>query len=346
MGLFDKFKKKEVTEKMPMYLYTEQELDEYEAFIEKNFGSYDSVIHEIASPDIHLDIIIVPPTEDNPFYKMITMGMGAYKMNVPYDLAEYELEYAELVLYLPPDWRLDSFDEKDYWPIRLMKILGRIPINSNSWLGFGHTAYIDGNGSHFAENTEFNTMLLLNACNLKYEKLDLRLSSGKKINFYQMFPLYQEELDIKLAASLEELLNLFDDDDKFPLLNINRKNYGYGTGNGCIATKRIVEEDWNVGYMYREEPVKGKPDSGWRFFKGDEDDDYTNVTGNHTVCHISTIAALDPDIVEHLDAPVGASFIRIDEHTFIEDDGNHVICMTRRDRGLSEEIIRRLKYNA
>ncbi len=242
MGLFDKFKKKETANELPMFLYTEKELDEYEAFIAKNFGSYEKVLHEIVSPDIHLDIIMVPPTDDNHFYKMITMGMGAFKMNVPGELAEYELEYAELVLYLPADWNLNSADEKDYWPIRYMKVLGRLPIESNSWLGFGHTVHGDGDGTPFAENTKFNTMLLLNACNLNYEKLNLRLSSGKKINFYQMFPLYQEELDIKLATSLDDLLNLFDDQDLFPLLNINRKNYGYGTGNGCIASKLIVED--------------------------------------------------------------------------------------------------------
>ncbi len=240
MGLFGKFKKKGKTSERPMFLYTEQELDEYEAFVEKNFGSYENVMHEIVSPDIHLDILMIPPTEENHFYKLITMGMGAYKMNVPHELAKYELEYAELVLYLPADWKLDSADEKDYWPIRLMKVLGRLPINSDTWLGFGHTVHGNEEGTPFAENTEFNTMLLLNACNLKYEKLDFRLSSGKKINFYQMFPLYEEELEIKLATSLDNLLNLFDKKDVFPLVNINRKNYGYGMGCGCIESEKIM----------------------------------------------------------------------------------------------------------
>ena len=81
MGLFDKFKKKTKTETeaVPLYLYSEQELDEYEAFIQKNFGQYDKVMHEIVSPDLHLEIIMVPPTDENPFYKMVTMGMGHLK---------------------------------------------------------------------------------------------------------------------------------------------------------------------------------------------------------------------------------------------------------------------------
>lgn len=76
MGLFDKFKKKKVEDvRDDMYLYSEKELDEYEAFIQQNFGDYKEVFHEIVSPDIHLDIIMVPPTPENPFHKLITMGM-------------------------------------------------------------------------------------------------------------------------------------------------------------------------------------------------------------------------------------------------------------------------------
>lgn len=227
MALFDKFKKKKIENVSDdMYLYSEKELDEYETFIQQNFGDYKEVFHEIVSPDIHLDIIMVPPTPENPFHKLITMGMGAYRMNVPQELKEYELEHAELVLYLPEDWNITSSDEKDYWPIRYLKVLGRLPINYNTWLGYGHTVHANAEAEAFAENTELNSILLLNACNLEFENMDLRLSSGKKINFYQIFPLYQEELEYKQQNSADELLDLFSDDDIMPILNIHRKNYG------------------------------------------------------------------------------------------------------------------------
>lgn len=227
MGLFSRMKaKKDKSSPDDMYLYTEQELDEYESFIQTNYGEYDQVLHEIVSPDIHLDIIMVPPTPEDNYYKLVTMGMGAYAMNVPEDLKDQELEHAELVLYLPPDWDLKSNKEKDYWPVRYLKILGRLPLECDTWLGFGHTVHGDEKHEPFAENTKLNTVLLLNACNLLYENMDLRLSTGKKINFYQMFPIYQEELEYKLQHSLHELLDLFDDEDIMPVLNIDRKNYG------------------------------------------------------------------------------------------------------------------------
>ncbi len=230
MGLFDRFKKKSKDKLTTygtddMYLYTEQELNEYECYIQENFGEYKEVLHEIISPDIHLDIIVVPPTDEDPYYKLITMGVGAYAMNIPGDLQGEELEHMELVLYLPKTWDLRSTEEKDYWPIRYLKILGRLPLNMDTWLGFGHTIHGNEDMEPFAENTELNSFVLLTACNLMYERLDLKLSSGKKINFYQMFPLYQEELDYKMEYGLNELLDLFSDEDILPVLNIKRHNY-------------------------------------------------------------------------------------------------------------------------
>lgn len=225
MGLFDRFKKKEsITNSM--FLYSEEELDQYDSYIIEQFGEYKEVFHEIVSPDIHLDVIIIPPTEDSNYYKLITMGMGAYKMNVPDKFKQYELERAELVIYLPPTWNIKSDKEEDYWPIRQLKSLARLPIQCNTWLGFGHTVSSDEENSAYADNTNFCSMMLLTAVNKNYEKLDLRMKTKGKINFYQLFPLYKEELDYKMAHDADALLNLFSDDDIVPIVNINRKNYG------------------------------------------------------------------------------------------------------------------------
>lgn len=221
MGLFDIFKRK----KNQMFLYSEADLDQYEKFIEENFGKFETVLHEIVSPDIHVDIIIVPPTPEHNFYKLITMGMGAYEMNIPRGLKQYELERAELVLYLPPTWDVNSSKEEDYWPIGYLKMLARMPLNYNTWLGVGHSIGSGAENEPFADNTEFCAIMLLKAWNLEMEELDLQLSDSGKINFYQFFPLYKEELEFKQENDAETLLELFDDEDVIPVLNNGRKNY-------------------------------------------------------------------------------------------------------------------------
>lgn len=80
---------------------------------------------------------------------------------------------------------------------------------------------------------------------------------------------------------------------------------------GCIASDKITIELLKVGYMYREEPFeKGKPDSGWRFLSGDEDEVYMENTGNHRVHLLNSICNYDQEIIPLLDAVPGSAFIR------------------------------------
>lgn len=193
MRFFDLFKKKRKLEN-EMYLYTEEELEKYQQFIKEQFGDYEEVIHEIVSDGIHLDIIVIPPTKKENYYKLVTMGMGAYKMNVPKELKKYKLERAELVICLPPDWDIKSNKEEDYWPIRQLKTLARLPIQSNTWLGSGHTISADYQNTPYAKNTKFCSMLLLLTLNIKKEPMEMNFNNNEIINFYQLFPLYEEEL--------------------------------------------------------------------------------------------------------------------------------------------------------
>lgn len=224
MGLFDVFKKRK--NKQEQYLYTESEMEQYETYIAEQFGEFDGVFHEIVSPDIHLDVIIVPSTAENNYYKLITMGMGAYKMNVPDELSPYELERAELILYLPPTWNVGSDKEEDYWPIRQLKGTARIPVQCDTWLGYGHTVSADAENTPYADNTGFCSMMLLDGVNPSGEELNLRMESIGKINFYQLFPLYKEELEYKQGTDADALLDLFNESDRTPIINISRKNYG------------------------------------------------------------------------------------------------------------------------
>lgn len=209
----------------PVYLYKNSELEKIEAFIENEYGHFEEVIHELVSPDIHLDIAIVPPNEYQPYYKLVTMGAGAYKMNVPRELKSYKLEYAEYVIFLPKEWDIKSDKEEYYWAIRQLKNIARLPINTDSWLAYGHTITANEDYSPVAENTEFNSFVLINSINKNNEIVNpLKIGLFKQINFYQMFPLYREEVDYKMENSLEELINKFSDEDLDPIVNINRIN--------------------------------------------------------------------------------------------------------------------------
>ncbi len=127
-------------------------------------------------------------------------------MNVPEELAEYKLERAELAIALPADWKLDQEsmkDEKWYWPIRLLKSLARLPIASDTWLGFGHTM---DNEEDFAKDTKLCAAILTGPQDTEDGSEVCILPSGEEVNFYQVIPLYRDELEYKLAHDADALL--------------------------------------------------------------------------------------------------------------------------------------------
>lgn len=184
-------------------MYEEEELDALGAHVDRFFGHSENVFHEIVSPDIHVDIYIIEPTAERNYYTLVTSGMGAHRMNVPRELAEYKLERAEVLVYLPADWNIQSHDEKYYWPLRWLKILARLPIEQNTWLGWGHTV---PNGEPFAANTRFSGVLLINPEETKEGAAVCQLPDGEEVNFYQMIPLYEEEMNFKIKNGAEVLL--------------------------------------------------------------------------------------------------------------------------------------------
>ena len=200
--------------------YSDKDLDTLEEHIEQHFGPFKNVLHEIASPDIHVDIVIIEPTPERNYYVLVTMGMGAKKMNTPAELDEYKLERAEIMVCLPPDWKLDDLsEEKWYWPLRWLKILARLPGENDTWLGWGHTI---PNGAPLAENTRLSALMLIYPAAFGETSFECELPSGDEVNFYQVIPIYDEELEYKLKNNAESLLDLMNGED-LDYIKLDRK---------------------------------------------------------------------------------------------------------------------------
>ncbi|MDR1734902.1 MAG: DUF2185 domain-containing protein [Oscillospiraceae bacterium] len=125
-----------------------------------------------------------------------TCGMGAFPMQVPDDSIPAR---CELMIELPLDWNLSGRAEEDYWPLRWLRILARLPMETGTWLGFGHT--IPGGGA-LAGNTDLSAFVLVDPV----REAAFRLPGGEDCCFYQLLPLYPEELDFAVAHGAEALL--------------------------------------------------------------------------------------------------------------------------------------------
>lgn len=79
---------------------------------------------------------------------------------------------------------------------------------------------------------------------------------------------------------------------------------------GCIATDRITVDGCEVGYMYREDTDR-EADTGWRFFAGDESQEYIDDLSHSDVYAVNTIANYDPAILDYLATPAPCAFEKI-----------------------------------
>lgn len=182
--------------------------EKYEEYLAQHYLSKREkwlIFHEeFEAEDIHLDIIMMPPDPetDQDFWILATMGMSEHKMNVRKEFASYNLERAELIMFLPADWNFPGPDTKlqrdkdsivNAWPLFLMQDLARYPICDNTWLGARHFI----THGDLQEWTKFRSVLLSNAldAHLKFME-DCILDEDHKVNFYQMNLLFQEEQKI------------------------------------------------------------------------------------------------------------------------------------------------------
>lgn len=197
--------------------------------IDQYIGSVTTVFHELISEYVHVDVYIVSPSTEHNFYTLITMGMSDLPMTVPSG-AEH-LRYAELMLCLPENWKMSRQDWQDddtnYWPVRWLKTLVRLPHQYNTWLASGHSVPNDDPPQHFATNTEFCGSILATPVLFQTDFARVSVRPDKVIRLYSVIPLYKEEMDFKLKQGAGALFNRLDEGNVSELLDIRRKNTCY-----------------------------------------------------------------------------------------------------------------------
>jgi hypothetical protein len=197
--------------------------------VTKHVGPVTNVFQEMHSDVIRIDLLVAGPHEGRPFTTLVTCGMSELPMRVPLenpdDLALIpELRYAELLLSLPPDWPLtpDAFqDEANYWPLRWLKRLARLPHRMEGWLGLGHTVPNGEPPQPLGPNTAFAGWLIDEPVVLPRELIKLR-TGQRVINFYAAVPLYPDEMEFKVRNGGGVLGRLLDQKKVNEQIDLNR----------------------------------------------------------------------------------------------------------------------------
>ena len=246
MGFFDIFKRKkqEITPGgSNVYRYGERqddgvlhlpdEVGTYAQEIEEHFakvfpGHRHGVFHEIMSDYVHIDVHILEPTEDQPFYVVYTTGMSDLPMTLPPDIkksAKMDISRAELYILLPGDWPLGDLGPDTpmsvYWPIGLIKFLARFPHEYKTWLAYGHTVPNGQDYAPFDDSVGFGGVVL----NWGDGPLGgFTAKDGQRIMCYGVIPCYKEEIEYKLKYGMDKLYELLREHGAMRILDPQRPN--------------------------------------------------------------------------------------------------------------------------
>jgi hypothetical protein len=157
------------------------------------------VWQENTSQVVKIDIFVVPPSRERPYYTLLTAGMSDLPM--PSDGTENdEPLYAEFIIALPEEWPLhpDDWDDEQYfWPIRWLKTLARYPHLRQRALGLLHTLPNGEPPQPFAPGTEYCGWLISLPMLAERDFAECEVNDNKTIHIYSLLPLYAGEMAFK-----------------------------------------------------------------------------------------------------------------------------------------------------
>ncbi|NHF61581.1 suppressor of fused domain protein [Flavobacteriaceae bacterium TP-CH-4] len=185
-----------------------------------------SVFHEIPTLDLHLDICFIKPANTQ-FNILLTSGMSTLKMNVSEQVENVtELEFAELMMLIPKEIEFDqvySGKNKNDWIITILKQAAKFPHFYNTWIGIGHTIQATEDMTPYSKETDFVGALILPSVTFDKDFTEIK-KDGRKINIYNVLPLYKNELEYKIENGYNKLLDLLVKANGKEVLDPNRKN--------------------------------------------------------------------------------------------------------------------------
>jgi hypothetical protein len=310
--------------------YTELQLYALKDHIDAYFGNISHIIPDDEPMGVNIDIAVTDPDEFHDYYTLVTIGMGACRMKLPGYFSQDRLERAELVMYMPSDWNPESRDIKDRWIIEQMRSIARLPKERGTWLGYGH---LISNGMPISGGTKLSSVMIITVQDVSEDACRCFLPDDEDVVFYQLFPLYREESDYKMAYGTNALIekmphisavynpvreNVCEDykpSESSPLMLEEADMLGdTDIGFHCAASRKILDDGCKVGFMKRiffeEESDLSQNDSGWLFLSGSESQEYLSNPYNIELCSLNTVCNIDREIVPFITSPYGTEIAR------------------------------------
>lgn len=183
-----------------------------DAHCEEHLGACPGVFHELLSDRVHLDLHPHPPTPYRPRWTVVTGGVSDLETAAPEAMAPYRR--IELLAYLPPSWPVQSWGprgtEEAWWPARMLKDLGRLVHDHQTWLGPGHTVALGGERHKPFVRSSLLTSVILIGPGYEAATFDRLSIDGIPCRFLWACPITEGEERLALEQGAEVLYELMD----------------------------------------------------------------------------------------------------------------------------------------
>ena len=184
-----------------------------------------TIFHDMDDEGNHIDVYWINPSNESTNYSiLLTCGISRNGMKVPKELADKK--YIELAMILPLSWNLHDYENRsaeEKWPVQHLKSIAKIPLENDTWLGFGHTISWSPNRDEKIPGTGFNSSIILEPLRLNDSFTEI-IDGDKTIRILSVIPLYPEELTYKATNSSSELIDRFNEFKTEDILNLHRIN--------------------------------------------------------------------------------------------------------------------------
>lgn len=188
-------------------------IDQREAHYEKFLGEIpEEVMHSTDIKPVHVDIYTFPPTDERPYYTLVTGGMSDLRQNIP---SRYDslAKRAEIITYTR---------EPQGWIYNVLKGLAESPFDHDTFFHWYHNV---PNGKPMTAVPSLLTAYLFLPPYLEVEDFSPMIVDGDETDFLMMVPITDSELKFIREHRVNAMLDVFDKHDFDYIIDEQRSSF-------------------------------------------------------------------------------------------------------------------------
>lgn len=188
-------------------------IEQRESHYEKFLGPIsEKVMHSTDIKPVHVDIYTFPPTEECPYYTLITGGMSDLRQNIPDQYTSIGRR-AEIMTYAR---------EPQGWMYNVLKGLAEMPSDDNTFLHWYHTV---PNGMPMTADPSDLTAFFFVPPFFEADEFSPMMVDGEAADILFMVPITDRELSFIREHRSEAMLEIFDRHDFDYVIDEQRRSF-------------------------------------------------------------------------------------------------------------------------